>query len=122
MVVGGAFQSIDCVRFHINREEVDPELLFKVSPRWDGENASVCFLTEHVFRLFGSTTAFEEREGPEDSLLFVMELLQGQMNVEGVGVQECTAVVTFSAEVWRGGELGMHMSCYWSRGQRHWRR
>jgi len=35
-VIGDAFQSIDCVRFCINREEVDPELLLKVSVRATG--------------------------------------------------------------------------------------
>jgi len=49
LVIGGAFQSIDCVHFHINWEEVNPELLLKVSPGLDGENASVYFLTKHVF-------------------------------------------------------------------------
>jgi len=43
--------------------------------------------------------------------LFVMELLWGQADVEGAGVQECTAIMTFSAEVWRR-ELGMHPSYY----------
>ena len=37
--------------------------------------ASVRFLTEHVFRPLGSTISFEERESPENSFLFVMELL-----------------------------------------------
>jgi len=121
-VVGGAFQSIDCVCFCVNREEVDPELLFKVSSCWDGENASVRFLMEHIFRPLGSMTTLEECEGPKNSLLFIVELLQGQVDVEGAGVQECTAVVMFSAEVQRRGELGMYLSCHRSRGQRHQRR
>jgi len=98
LVVENAFQSIDCVCFCINREEVDPELLFKVSPCWDGKNASVCFLMGYIFGLLGSMTAFEEREGPENSLLFIVELLWGQADVEGAGVQECVAIVIFSAE------------------------
>jgi len=77
LVVGGVFQSIDYICFHVNREEVDPELLFKVSSCWDGENASVHFLTEHVFRPLSSITAFEEHEGPENSFLFIVELLWG---------------------------------------------
>ena len=56
---------------------MQPELLFKVSPGLDGENASVHFLTEYVFRPLGSTTSFKERESPENSFLFVMELLWG---------------------------------------------
>ena len=75
-MVGGFFQSIDCVRFRVNREEVDLELLFKVPPGLDGENAGVRFLTKHVLRPLGGTTTFEEHEGLKDFLLFVVELLQ----------------------------------------------
>ena len=74
-MVGSSFQSVDRVRFRICREEVQPELLFKVSPGLDGENTSVRFLTEYVFRLLGSTTSFEECESPENPFLFVVELL-----------------------------------------------
>jgi len=77
LVVGGPFQSIDRVRFRIYREEVQPELLFEVSPGLDGENTSVCFLTEHVFRSLGSATSFEKHESPENLFLLIMELLQG---------------------------------------------
>jgi len=122
LVVGGSFQSIDCVHFHINREEVDLELLFKVLLVLDRENASVCFLTEHIFGLLGGITTFEECKGPEDFLLFVMELLWGQADIERAGVQKCMAVVMFSTEVQRTRELGMCLSCCRSRGQRHWRR
>jgi len=76
-VVGGFFQSIDRICFHIDREEVDPELLFKVPLGLDGENAGVCFLTEHVLRPLGSATIFEKCEGSEDFLLFIVELLWG---------------------------------------------
>jgi len=77
LVVGSSFQSIDCVCFHVCREEVQLELLFKVSPGLDGENASVRFLTEYVFGPLGGTTSFEEYESPENPFLFVMELLRG---------------------------------------------
>jgi len=77
LVVGGSFQSIDRVCFRVDREEVDPELLFEVPPGLDGEDASVCFLTEYVLRPLGGVTIFEKREGPEDFLLFVVELLWG---------------------------------------------
>jgi len=77
LVVGSSFQSVDRVHFHICREEVQPELLFKVSPGLDGENTSVCFLTEYVFGPLGGTTSFEECESPENPFLFVVELLQG---------------------------------------------
>jgi len=53
------------------------ELLFKFSPGLDGENTSVRFLTKYVFRPLGSPTSLEEREGPENPFLFVLELLRG---------------------------------------------
>jgi len=77
LVVGSSFQGIDRVRFCICGEEVQPELLFKVSPGLDGENASVRFLMEYVFGPLGGTTSFEERESPENPFLFVVELLWG---------------------------------------------
>jgi len=77
LVVGGSLQSIDCVRFCVNREEVQPELLFKVSPGLDGKNTSIRFLTKYVFRPLGGMTSLEEYEGPENPFLFVLELLWG---------------------------------------------
>jgi len=85
-VIGGAFQSIDCVRFCINWEEVNPELLLKVSPGSDGENTSVCFLTKHVFGPLGSMITFEERKSPKNPLFFIVELFRDQVDVQGVGV------------------------------------
>jgi len=76
-VVGSSFQGIDYIRFRVCREEIQPELLFKFSPGLDGKNAGVCFLTKYVFGLLGSTTSLEEREGPENPFLFVLELLRG---------------------------------------------
>jgi len=76
-VVGGSFQSVDCVRFRIYREEVKLELLLKVPPGWYGKNAGVCFLMEDVLGPFGGTTILEKCESPEDFFLFVVELLQG---------------------------------------------
>ena len=55
-------------------------------------------------------TTFEECEGPEDFLLFIVELLWGQVDVKRAGVQKHIAIVTFSAKVWRTGELRMHLS------------
>jgi len=121
-VVRGAFQSIDCVCFHINQKEVDPELLLKVFLGLDGEDASICFLTEHVFRPLGSTITFEECKSPENSLFFIVKLPWGQVDMEGAGVQKCVAVVIFSAEVRRTGELRMCPSCCQSRRRRHQRR
>jgi len=85
-VIGGTFQSIDCVYFCVNWEEVNPELLLKVSPGLNGKNANVRFLTKHVFGPLGSTTTFEERESPKNPLFFVMELFWGQVDVQGAGV------------------------------------
>jgi len=76
-VIESSFQSVDHVRFRVCREEVQLELLFEFSPGLDGENTSVCFLTEYIFGPLGSTTSLEEHEGPEDPFLFVMELLRG---------------------------------------------
>ena len=56
---------------------MDLELLFKVPPDLCGEDAGVHFLTEHVLGLLGSAITFEKYEGPEDFLLFIMELLWG---------------------------------------------
>jgi len=77
LVVGSSFQSVDRVHFYVCREEVQPELLFEFSPGLDGENASVCFLMEYVFRPLGCTTSLEECEGPEDPFLFIIKLLRG---------------------------------------------
>ena len=55
---------------------MQPELLFKFSPGLDRENTGVRFLTKYVFGLLGGTTSFEERKGPENSFLFVLELLR----------------------------------------------
>jgi len=115
-VVGGAFQRVDCICFCVNREEVKPELLLEISPGLDRENANVRFLTKYIFGPLGSMTSFEERESPENPFFFVMELLWGQADVEGAGVQKCAAVVTFSAEVWGTRELGTCLSRHQSRG------
>jgi len=85
-VIGGAFQSIDCVCFYVNWEEVNPELLLEVSLGLDGENTSVRFLTKHVFGPLGSMTTFEECESPKNPLFFVVELFWGQADVQEAGV------------------------------------
>ena len=77
LVVGSSFQSVDHVHFCVCREEVQLESLFKVFSGLDGENASVPFLTEYVFRPLGGTTSFEECKSPENPFLFVVELLLG---------------------------------------------
>ena len=121
-MVGGAFQHIDCVCFRVNREEVKLELLLEISPGLDRENASVRFLTKYIFGPLGSTSSFKECESPENPFFFVVELLWGQADVEGAGVQKCTAVVMFSAEVRGTRELGTCSSRHRSGGQRHRKR
>jgi len=76
-VVGGFFQSVDRVCFHVYREEVELELLLKVPPDWYGENAGVRFLTEDVLEPLGSMAILEKCESPENFFLFVIELLWG---------------------------------------------
>jgi len=56
---------------------VNLKLLFEVSSGLDGENASIRFLMEHILRPLGGATTFEEHEGPEDFLLFIVEFLWG---------------------------------------------
>jgi len=51
------------------------ELLLKISLGLDRENASVCFLTKHIFGPLGGTASFEECESPENSFFFIVELL-----------------------------------------------
>ena len=101
---------------------MDPELLFKVPLGLNRKDASVRFLTEHVFGPLGGMTIFEECEGPENFLLFIVELLWGETDVEEAGVQKCVAIVTFSTKVQRTGELGTCLSHHQSGGQRHQRR
>jgi len=76
-VVGGSFQSVDHVCFHIYQEEVESELLLEVPSGWYGENAGVRFLTEDVLRPFSGTTILEKRESPENFFLLIVELLWG---------------------------------------------
>ena len=55
---------------------MDPELLFKVPSGLDEEDTGVHFLTEYILGPLGGATTFEKREGPEDFLLFIVELLR----------------------------------------------
>jgi len=50
------------------------ELLLKVSPGLNGEDASVHFLTKEVLGPLGSLSSLEEGEGPEDFLLVAAKL------------------------------------------------
>ena len=73
-------------------------------------------------QLLGSATTFEEHEGLEDFLLFVVKLLQSQADIERAEVQKCMAIVTFFTEAQRAGELRTYLFHCQSKGQRHQRR
>jgi len=78
LVVCGAFQSINGIRFCIDRKELTPELLFKVGPRLDRKNAGVCLLAKEVLGPPRGTSILEKGEGPKDFLLITAELLRSQ--------------------------------------------
>jgi len=76
LVVQGAFQSVNGIYFSIDRKELTLELLFKVGPRLDRQNASVRLLAKEVLGPLRSTSVFEKGEGPKDFLLIAAELLR----------------------------------------------
>jgi len=78
LVVRGAFQSINGIRFCIDQKELTPELLFKVGPRLDRKNAGICLLAKEVLGPPRSTSVLEKGEGPKDFLLIAAKLLQSQ--------------------------------------------
>jgi len=78
LVVCGAFQGINSICFCVDRKELTPELLFKVSPGLDRKNAGVRLLVKEVLRPPRCTSVFEKDEGPKDFLLIAAELLRRQ--------------------------------------------
>jgi len=78
LVVRGAFQSINGIRFCIDRKELTPELLFEVSPRLDRKNAGVRLLAKEVLGPPHGTSVLEKGKGPKDFLLIAAELLRSQ--------------------------------------------
>jgi len=58
-----------------------PELSFKVGPRLDRKNASVCLLAKEVLEPSRSTFVFEKGKGPKDFFLIAAELLQSQAQI-----------------------------------------
>jgi len=78
LVVRGAFQSINGIRFCVDRKELTLELLFKVGPRLDRKNASVRLLAKEVPRPSHGMSVLEKGEGPKDFLLIAAELLRSQ--------------------------------------------
>jgi len=79
LVVCGAFQSVNGIGFCVDRKELTPELLFKVSPRLDRKNAGIRLLAKEVFRPPRGMSVFEKGKGPKDFLLIAAELLRSQV-------------------------------------------
>jgi len=78
LVVRGAFQSVNGIRFCIDQEELTLELLFKVGPKLDRKNTGVCLLAKEVLRPPHGISVFEKGECPKDFLLIAAELLWSQ--------------------------------------------
>jgi len=78
LVVCRAFQSINNIRFCVDRKELTPELLFEVGPRLDRKNAGVHLLAKEVLGPPCGTSVLEKGEGPKDFLLIAAELLWSQ--------------------------------------------
>jgi len=82
-----------------------PELLFKVGPGLNWEDASVRLLAKEVLGPLRSTSILEEGKGPEDFFLVAGELLWGQAQIQHAGVEEGSSGALFAGEVWGRGEF-----------------
>jgi len=78
LVIRGAFQSVNGIRFCIDQKELTLELLFEVGPRLDRKNTGVCLLAKEVLGPSRGTSIFEKDECPKDRLLITAELLWSQ--------------------------------------------
>jgi len=78
LVVRGAFQSINGIRFCVDQKELTLELLFKVGPRLDRKNAGVHLLAKEVLGPPRGASVLEKGESPKDFLLIAAELLRSQ--------------------------------------------
>jgi len=105
LIVQRPLQSIDGICFCVDWEELTLELLLKVSPGLNWEDASVYFLAKEVLRLFCSPFILEEGKGPEDFLLVAAELLQDQVQIQRIGVEESLTRTLFTREVWERREF-----------------
>jgi len=81
LIVRRPFQSVDGIRFCINRKELTPKLLFKVDPGLNWKNAGVRFLAKEVLGPLRSMSVLEKGEGPKDLLLITAELLRSQAQI-----------------------------------------
>ena len=75
-------------------------MLVEVTPGLKGKDASICFLFEKVLGPFGGPTSLKEYKGPEYLFLFTGELLWGQANVEGTGVEKGSTGTLVSVKVY----------------------
>jgi len=98
-------QSVDGVCFYVDQKELTLELLFKVSPGLNWEDASVCLLAKEVLGPLCSTSILEEGEGLEDFFLVAGELLWSQAQVQHAGVKEGLSRTLFAREVGGRGEF-----------------
>jgi len=127
LIVQRPLQSVDGIRFCVDQKELTPELLFKVGPGLNWENASVHLLVKEVLRPLRSTSILEEGEGPEDFFLVAGELLQGQAQIQCTGVEEDLSRTPFTREVWRRKEFwprllfGQDRQNWERRADRQWR-
>jgi len=113
LIVQRPFQSVDGVHFCIDQKELTLELLFKVGPGLNWEDASVYLLVKKVLRPLCSTSILEEGEGPEDFFLIIGELLQGQAQIQCAGVEEGSSGTPFAREVWRRKKFWPHLLFGW---------
>jgi len=126
LIVQRPFQSVDGIRFCIDRKELIPKLLFEVDPGLNWKNAGVCLLAKEVLGPLRSTSVLEEGEGPKDFFLVAGELLWGQVQIQSAEVEKGSSGAPFSGEVRGGGEFWSCSLFRWSgrsRGGRcNWRR
>jgi len=109
LVVEQSLQEVDSICFYVDQEELGLELLVKVTLGLKGKDTSVYFLSKEVLRLLGSLISLEECKGLEYLFLFADELLQGQANIEGTGVEKGSAGTLVSVKVWGRQEFGVHI-------------
>jgi len=105
LIVQRPFQSVDGIRFCIDRKELILKLLFEVDPGLNWKNAGVCLLVKEVLGPLRSTSVLEEGEGPKDFFLVAGELLWGQAQIQSAGVEKGSSRAPFSREVGGRGEF-----------------
>jgi len=73
--------------------------LFEVSLGLNWKNAGVRLLAKEVLGPLRSTSILEEGESPEDFFLIASKLLQGQAQIQCVGVEKGSSRAPFAREV-----------------------